>query len=113
MPVGARKDTMITCVSTSPDWCRTQAAPVPYPILTTLEGSDLCIDSVRFNKKPVYVYDHSLAPTVYGDEPGKGGGVLSQVNEGKVWAVTASGNVRAGGRPIVRVGDKNWMNLQK
>lgn len=112
MPLGTRKDQIIYSVTTSPDWCRTPAAPVPYQLYTTLEGSLKCIESVRFNKKPVYVHDHSLAPTVYGDEPGTGGGVISTVNKGKVWANEASGNVRAGGYRICRVGDRNWMNLK-
>jgi Domain of unknown function (DUF4150) len=49
---------------------------------------------------------------VQGDEPGTGGGVISGVNKGRVWADEASENVRAARYRIVRVGDLNWMNVE-
>src|SRR5690242_1941181 len=99
MPIGARKDSRFYAVSTSPDVCLTPRGgamvPVPYNIYVNLEPSEKCTPSVQFNKKPVFVWDHSLAPTVKGDEPGTGGGIKSGVNVGKVWADGASRNVRA------------------
>jgi hypothetical protein len=86
--------------------------PVPYMLYANFEGSLKCIESVNFNNKPAYVYDHSMAPTVQGDEPGTGGGIKSGVNRGKVWADEASKNVRAEGRRIVRAGDRCWMNVK-
>lgn len=116
MPIGARKDSKFYAVTLSPDVCLTPMGPgmvpVPYMLYASLEGSSECIESVRFNGKPVYVYDHSLAPAVQGNEPGTGGGVKSGVNMGKVWAEEASANVRAEGRRIVRHGDRCWMNAK-
>ena len=116
MPIGARKDVAFYSVTVAPDVCLTPVGsgmePVPYQLFADLSGSLKCIDSVRFNGKPCYVYDHSLAPTVVGDEPGTGGGVLSGVNEGRAWADEASLNVRAERCRVVRVGDLTWMNVQ-
>jgi uncharacterized Zn-binding protein involved in type VI secretion len=81
-------------------------------LYANLNGSSNCIERVHFNGNPVYVYDHSLAPAVQGNEPGTGGGVESGVNLGKVWAEEASANVRAEGRRIVRHGDRCWMNAK-
>ena len=116
MPVGARKDSIITVVSVCPDVCYTPVGagmePVPYQIFTDLSGSVHCIDSVRFNGKPCFVHTNSLAPTVHGDEPGTGGGVVSTVNKGRVWALQSSINVRAARYRIARVGDLTWMNVE-
>lgn len=116
MPIGARKDSRIYAVTIAPDVCLTPSGgamvPVPYMLYASFEGSMKCIESVNFNKKPAYTYDHSLAPTVQGDEPGTGGGVKSGVNRGKVWADEASKNVRADGRRVVRAGDRCWMNVK-
>ena len=86
--------------------------PVPYQVSAKLGGSTEVIRNVQFNRAPVYVYAHSLAPPVKGDEPGTGGGIVSGVNRGKVWAFTSSQSVRAGGRKVVRVGDRCWMNCK-
>lgn len=116
MPLGARKDSQFRAVSMSPDVCLTPVGgamvPVPYMISVNFEPSEKCTPSVRFNGKPVFVWDYSLAPNVTGDEPGTGGGVQSGVNVGKVWADEASTNVRSERRRIVRHGDKCWMNMK-
>jgi hypothetical protein len=116
MPVGARRDGRFYVVSAAPDVCLTPMGggmvPVPYPLYASLEGSLKCIASVNFNNRPVYVFDHSLAPAVKGDEPGTGGGVKSGVNVGRVWAEGASLNVRAEHRRVVRVGDRCWLNVK-
>jgi Domain of unknown function (DUF4150) len=116
MPLGARKDGEFYAVTTSPDVCLTPMGPgmvpVPYMLYASFEGSSKCIESVRFNRRPAYVFDHSLAPVVQGDEPGTGGGVVSGVNVGEVWTEGASVNVRAENRRIVRHGDNCWMNLK-
>jgi hypothetical protein len=116
MPIGARKDACIYAVTQAPDVCLTPMGPamvpVPYMLYSSFEGSTKVHESVQFNKKPCYTLDHSLTPTVIGDEPGTGGGVVSGVNKGKVWAFTAAPNVRSEGRHIVRVGDKCWMNVK-
>jgi hypothetical protein len=116
MPIGARKDSQFYAVTLLPDVCQTPVGagmvPVPYMLYANLQGSSNCIESVRLNGKPAYVYDHSLAPKVEGNEPGTGGGVKSGVNVGKVWAKDASANVRAEGRRIVRHGDDCWMNVK-
>ena len=78
MPVGARKDGEFYAISTCPDVCLTPLGagmvPVPYQIFASLEPSEKVIGSVRFNSKPSYGWDHSLAPNVQGDEPGTGVG---------------------------------------
>jgi hypothetical protein len=116
MPIGARKDTICYAVSAAPDVCLTPMGgamvPVPYQLYADFSGSLKCIESVRLNRHPVYVFDWSLAPRVQGDEPGTGGGVASGVNVGKVWACEASTNVRADRRRIVRHDDRCWMNVK-
>jgi hypothetical protein len=116
MRIGARKDQSFYAVTVAPDVCLTPIGgamvPVPYMLYANFAGSLKCIESTHFNGKPCYVYDHSLAPRVRGDERGTGGGVMSGVNVGKVWAHEASGNVRAEGRRIVREGDHCWMNVK-
>lgn len=116
MPIGARKDSSFYAVTMEPDVCLTPMGagmvPVPYMLYASFDGSGKCIESVRFNRKASFVFDHSLAPTVEGDEPGTGGGVKSGVNKGKVWAHESSTNVRAEGRKIVRAGDRCWMNVK-
>ncbi len=116
MPIGARKDSTFYAVTTSPDVCLTPMGPgmvpIPYMLYADLKPSSKCTPSVRFNKKLTYVFDHSLAPDVKGDEAGTGGGVKSGVNKGKVWACEASTNVYAEGRRIVRHGDRCWMNVK-
>lgn len=116
MPIGARKDHTFYAISTSPDVCLTPMGagmvPIPYMLYAELAPSDKCTKSVRFNGSPAYVWDHSVAPKVTGDEPGTGGGVKSGVNVGKVWADEASTNVRSERRRIVRHGDHCWMNMK-
>lgn len=116
MPIGARKSSRFYAVSSAPDVCLTPMGagmvPVPYMLYASFEGSEKVHEGVRFNKRPCFTLDHSLAPKVQGDEPGTGGGVVSGVNVGKVWAPEASTNVRAEGRRIVRHGDKVWMNVK-
>jgi hypothetical protein len=116
MPIGARKSSEFYAVSTTPDVCLTPLGPVmvpvPYQIYVNLEPSEKCTPSVQFNGSPSYVWDHSLAKDVTGDEPGTGGGVKSGVNTGKVWADEASTNVRSERRRIVRHGDQCWMNIK-
>lgn len=114
--IGARKQSIIIAVSLTPDVCLTPMGgamvPVPYQISVDLGGATDVISSVHFNGAPVYVYAHSLAPPVKGDEPGTGGGVVSGVNVGKVWAFTSSQSVRAERRKVVREGDRCWMNVK-
>lgn len=116
MPIGARKDARFYAVTLAPDVCLTPIGPVmvpvPYMLYSSFEGSEKCIETVRFNRRPSFTLDHSLTPTVVGDEPGTGGGVKSGVNLGKVWADDASVSVRADGRRIVRHGDDCWMNVK-
>lgn len=114
--VGARKQSIIVAVNLTPDVCLTPVGgamvPVPYLISVNLAGAMKVTPSVRFNRAPAYVYAHSLAPPVKGDEQGTGGGVVSGVNTGKVWAFTSSKNVFAEGRQVVREGDYCWMNVK-
>jgi hypothetical protein len=114
--VGARKQSIIVAVNITPDVCLTPVGgamkPVPYGISVDLAGATKVIPNVRLNGAPVYVYAHSITPPVKGDEQGTGGGVVSGVNKGKVWAFTSSKNVYAEGRQVVREGDYCWMNCK-
>jgi Domain of unknown function (DUF4150) len=116
MPLGARQDAVFYTVCLTPDVCLTPSGPatppVPYMITRDLSPSSKTIKSVKFNGKPAFVIDHSMAGPVIGDQMGTAKGVQSGCNMGKVWAKAASSNVRAEGRQIVRVGDEVWMNAQ-
>ena len=103
--IGARKQSIIVAVNLTPDVCLTPVGgamvPVPYAISVTLAGSTKVTPSVRFNRAPAYVYGHSLAPPVKGDEPGTGGGREShqrrdqnqsqQISQALLHTVTRSG----------------------
>lgn len=94
-----------------PDLCKTPAAlgaPLPYPNLarsadaaktakrTTADGQALCIKSSELS-------------TSCGDEPGSGGGVISQTIKGKAQPLTASSDVQVEGKGVVRAFDL-WLH---
>lgn len=66
--------------------------------------------NVKFGGDPVFVLDQSVITKVKGDEPGTATGVKSGTVGDKVEPIEASKNVKAGGKRIVRHGDKCNMN---
>lgn len=99
-----------------PDVCITPGKggqPVPYPITQIMEGSERCSENVFFAGKAAYLHDASYVDGVTGDEAGKGGGVVSQVNAKTSHSIGHSSSVYINGRELVRTGDKVWMNQKK
>lgn len=110
------KDAQFRVVNLTPDVCLTPGKtgyPVPYPITHTLDRAQQCSDDVYQQGKPVYLGNDSYVDRVMGDEPGQGGGVISQVNVKISHNIGQSRNVYVNGRPIVRTGDPMWMNWRK
>ncbi len=110
------KDQRFRVVSLVPDVCLTPGKtgyPVPYPVTHTLDQSRQCSPDVFQAGEPVYLDNESYVDNVRGDEPGKGGGVVSQVNQNISHNIGKSGNVFVNGRPLVRTGDTMWMNWRK
>ncbi len=104
----------ITCLT--PDVCLTPGKsgyPVPYPITHTMDQSEQCSPNVFLQGKPLFLHNESFVDKVTGDEPGKGGGVVSQVNTKISHSIEHSKSVYVNGRPIVRTGDSVWMNWKK
>lgn len=77
------RDARFRLTSLTPDVCLTpskKGKPVPYIITHTLDQSRQCSPNVYLQGKPVFLHNESYVDNVTGDEPGKGGGVVSQVN---------------------------------
>lgn len=110
------KDQRFRVVSLVPDVCLTPGKtgyPVPYPVTHTLDQSCQCSRNVFQSGEPVYLDNESYVDKVKGDEPGMGGGVISQVNRSISHNIGKSANVFVNGRPLVRTGDTMWMNWRK
>lgn len=110
------KDSRFRITSLAPDVCLTPGKsgyPVPYPITHTMDQSLQCSPNVFLQGKPVYLHNESSVDNVKGDEPGKGGGVVSQVNTKISHNIDHSKSVYVNGRQIVRTADKVWMNWKK
>jgi hypothetical protein len=77
------QDARFRLTSLTPDVCKTpskKGKPVPYVITHTLDQSQQCSPNVYLQGKPVFLHNESYVDNVTGDEPGKGGGVVSRVN---------------------------------
>ena len=110
------QDAQFRLVSLAPDVCLTpgkQGVPVPYPITHTMDQSLQCSPNVYLQGKPVYLHNESSVDNVQGDEPGKGGGVVSQVNTKISHNIDESPTVYVNGRQIMRTADMMWMNCKK
>ena len=110
------KDARFKIVCLTPDVCLTpskSAYPVPYPITHKLDQSLNCSPNVFLQDQPVYLHNESSVDNVTGDEAGKGGGVVSQVNTKISHNIDHSESVYVNGRQIVRTADKVWMNWKK
>ncbi len=110
------KDNRFKLVCTAPDVCLTPGKtgyPVPYPIMHFMDQSKNCSPNVFLEGKPVFLHNESYVDNVTGDEPGKGGGVVSQVNVKISHSITHSKSVFVNGQATVRTGDTVWMNWKK
>ena len=78
---GTAKTSDFIVKSLVPDFCLSPGAPVPYDIVGFLDESIMTSPNVRFKGFPVFDMA-SRVTTVWGDELGIGGGVISGVNKG-------------------------------
>jgi len=87
-----------------PDACKTPpappAAPIPYPNLSDVGGSDDTIDKVLMENKDTVVQS-SIVPNSKGDEAGTLKGLISSTNMDKVKFKKYSSKVYAKGKKIV------------
>ena len=81
--------------------------------LATREVPIAADENIVSKDKAVYLHNQSFVDNVKGDEPGKGGGVVSQVNVKVSHDIEHSKSVFANGKEIVRTADKVWMNWKK
>ncbi len=110
------KDRQFKLVSLYPDVCLTpdkKGVPVPYPITHTMDQSQQCSPNVFFCGEPAYLHNESYVDNVKGDEPGGGKGVVSQTHVRISHNIDRSPSVYVNGKPIVRTGDRMWMNYRK
>ena len=76
------KDKRFKIVFIAPDVCLTPGKPgypIPYPIPHQLDQSIHCSPNVFLQDKAMYLHNQRFVDNVKGDEPGKGGGVVSRV----------------------------------
>lgn len=114
-PEGARKSSEFMAICTCPDFCWTQVGSsrvvLPYMVATDLSASLECSPNVFFADKPAFLYKHSYAPSVSGNElAAPDGGFVSKVKEGVVWGEGHDETVLVNDIPVVRHGDSCWMN---
>jgi hypothetical protein len=79
-------------------------------IACDLSASIDCSPNVFFTTEPAFLFKTSAAPQVKGNEPGVGGGVISDLNVGSVWVEEHAEAVFINGIQVVRHGDRCWMN---
>lgn len=97
-------------ISGPPDVCLTPGVgPVPYVNIAFSRDLTKGTRTVKVDKLPIAV-KNSYFRTSYGDEPGRGGGVVSHVNKGKAKFLNYSNNVFAEGRNVCRLTDPMLMN---
>ena len=82
--------------SLAPDWCKSPGSPVAYDVVAFLNESAMTSPNVNFKGVPVFDMA-SRVTTVWGDEPGIGGGVKSGVNKGFCKPITPVTTVRCNG----------------
>ena len=110
------KDAQFVLLFIVPDVCLTPGKtgyPIPYPITHQMDQSKQVSKNVFFRGKAAYLHNESFVDNVKGDELGKGGGVVSQVNVKISHDITHSRSVYVTGQEIVRTGDIMWMNWKK
>lgn len=98
--------------ATLPDVCRTPPAqaPVPYPNVALSRNLARYPRSVRVDGGNPPAHSASIFASSEGDEPGKGGGVVSGTYAGSAAWLTSSFNVKIEGRGACRLTDKMLHN---
>jgi len=94
-----------------PDVCKTPAAlgaPLPYPNIARSADAAKTAKRTTADGKPVCIKSSELS-TSCGDEPGSGGGVVSQKFKGRAHPLNASGDVVVEGKGVVRAFDL-WLH---
>ncbi len=94
-----------------PDVCKTPSAlgaPLPYPNVARSADASKTAKKTTADGKPVCLKSSELS-TSTGDEPGSGGGVVSQKFRGRAHPVSASGDVQVEGKGVVRAFDL-WLH---
>lgn len=112
--IGTRKTGDLKAISTAPSMNKTPAGSavvvLPYPTIQSLDNSSGVVPTVKLKSCAAYVLNQTTQPTCRGDGPGTLKGIRSNTVDGEVKPTEASGSVRAGGKPMVRLGDSNTMN---
>lgn len=107
------KDGQAIVVNMAPDVCLTPMGgvmvPVPYNITSQFSIAVTTSNDVNYAGLPAFTMASRL-PTVKGDEPGVGGGVVSGVNLGYCKPVQHSSTYRVNGEWVIRHGDEMDMN---
>lgn len=110
---GTNRSAEAYVVSMAPDVCKTpigpSMVPVPYTITCKFNVAKVTARRTNFTGDPVFSMGSHL-PTVQGDEPGVGGGIISGVNLGACRPVEHSKSVRVEGEWLVRHTDLMAMN---
>lgn len=110
------KDGQFVLVNLLPDVCKTpgrNGKPIPYPITHSMDQSAQCSPNVFFSGKAAFLHNESFVDNVKGDEPGGGKGIVSETHVGISHSIDRSCSVYVNGQPIVRTGDRMWMNWKK
>jgi Domain of unknown function (DUF4150) len=111
------KDAQFTLIGMAPDVCWTPVGkykvPIPYPVVHTMSSAKQCSSNVFIDGKAAYLHDNSYVDNVTGDEAGVKGGVVTEVNMKVSHSEQKSSSVFINGKPMVRTGDKVFMNTKK
>ena len=101
------------CVGQFPDVCKLpNGTPVPFSIVAWFDDSKRYSPNVNFGGKPAMTMNGRIKK-VKGDEPGKGGGVISTVNKGYCIPITSSPTVKVNGEHVLyRDETLMWMNCR-
>ncbi len=99
------------CVGQFPDVCKLpNGTPVPFNIVAWFDDSVRYSPNVNFGGKPAMTMNGRIKK-VKGDEPGKGGGVISNTHKGYCIPITHSGTVNVNGYKVLYRDDTlMWMN---
>ncbi|MDO5528827.1 MAG: DUF4150 domain-containing protein, partial [Paracoccus sp. (in: a-proteobacteria)] len=96
-------------VSTSPDVCRAPHRPCPFPVYGLASDDSNYAATVRSNGEALMTWDSCFTAT-YGDDAGRGGGLISGTRGSIVTPTSHSPLVFAQGQPLIRHRDSCTLN---
>ncbi|MDO5622437.1 MAG: DUF4150 domain-containing protein [Paracoccus sp. (in: a-proteobacteria)] len=96
-------------VSTSPDVCRAPRQPCPFPVYGRASDDSNYAATVRSNGEVLKTWNSRFTAT-YGDEAGRGGGVISGTHGSIVTPTSHSPLVFVQGQPLIRHRDSCTLN---